>query len=178
MTVSRKIKQIFLCFWFFSSNTLSSLRMLLPFPFVPSYLPEQKHQKKILIMILLRRCCTLIIVKNSVTHIYRGFCNHCNLFSIVTYTNCYEVITHFSLLFLFVCFKRTPTLFLVFQENLQIIFFQHAVSVKWNNFLCKIPLPLLSWTSPGLCGMYGGHGKVLCYTSQWTGGTGHIQAVQ
>lgn len=57
-------------------------------------------------MILLRRCCTLIIVKNSATHIYRGFCNHCNLFSIVTYTNCYIVITRFSL-FLFL--KNTHT---------------------------------------------------------------------
>lgn len=55
-------------------------------------------------MILLRRCCTLIIVKNSATHIYREFCNHCNLFSIVTYTSCYEVITGFSLLFVCVCF--------------------------------------------------------------------------
>lgn len=125
-------------------------------------------------MILLRRCCTLIIVKNSATHIYRGFCNHCNFFSIVTYTNCYEVITGFSLF----CFKRTPTLFLRFQANLQIIFSQHTVSVKLNILFSKIPFPLLSWTSPGLCGTSEVCGKELCYVSYWMGDTGCIWGIQ
>lgn len=115
-------------------------------------------------MILLRRCCTLIIVKNSATHIYRGFCNHCNLFSIVTYTSCYEVITGFSLflcvcvfccwvsfgfvdLFIFFfnfsvfCFERTPTLFFFFfsfQASLQIVFSPWAVSEKWNILSVKL----------------------------------------
>lgn len=104
-------------------------------------------------MILLRRCCTLIIVKNSATHIYRGFCNHCNLFSIVTYTSCYEVITGFSLLFVCVCVLLLgffcfyfPFWFFVLKEHphffffklLQVIISPWAVSEKWNILSVKL----------------------------------------
>lgn len=116
-------------------------------------------------MILLRRCCTLIIVKNSATHIYRGLCNHCNLFSIVTYTNCYEVITPFSLFFC--CFKRTPTLFSFLSDKLA----NNLFPVTLSELFCEIYFPLPSWISSVLCGTVETFGKLLCY---WMGGTGCI----